>query len=78
MSSLVRCVLITTRRDGGELAQQLPCDNLPHLEIIHSEYEHLAQWFTLDRSSPNPPSEFQQNERLQQPVSTEQAEVAAP
>ena len=60
MTSLMRCVLVTTRQDDGDITRQLPDESLPNLEVIHAEYDQLAQWFTLDMSNPRSQSELPQ------------------
>lgn len=52
MTSLMRCVLVTTRQDDGDITRHLPDEGLPNLEVIHAEHDQLTQWFTLHRSSP--------------------------
>jgi uncharacterized protein (DUF58 family) len=71
MSSLMRCVLVTTRRHDDDLTSQLGDDGLPNLEIIHASEEELAQWFSLDRS--NLPVQLDQEY-----ASTASEKVAAP
>jgi uncharacterized protein (DUF58 family) len=60
MTSLMRCVLVTTRQDDGDITRQLPDESLPDLKVIHAEYDQLAQWFTLDMSNPRSQSELPQ------------------
>jgi hypothetical protein len=70
MSSLMRCVLVTTRQHDADLSSQLGDDGLPNLEVIHSGQEELAQWFSFNRAA----SSIQVS---QESRSTASAEVAA-
>ena len=69
MSSLVRCVLITTRPREADLSSQLGGGGLPNLEVIRANSEELAQWFTLKNSGSTAPLN-------DQPAPSVNAEVA--
>lgn len=71
MTSLMRCVLVTTRVGEADITRHLPIETLPQLEIIHAEFEQLLPWFNLNDSSPG-----SQPEVPQKTVSNEQTEVA--
>lgn len=53
MSSLMRCVLVTTRPRNGDLTRHIGNDNLPNLEVIHASHEELGQWYSLDTNGLN-------------------------
>lgn len=46
MTSRMRCVLVTSRQERLDLADQLPETGHPNLEIIHANHDELAEWFT--------------------------------
>ena len=61
MSGLMRSVLITTRMDDADLARQLPDEELPNVETVRADHEHLAQWISLDAVDARQQSEWPQH-----------------
>lgn len=63
MTSLMRCVLVTTRPSEDEVSRLLPDETVPHLEIIRADPDQLAQWFTLELTTAGPQPELSQEDR---------------
>lgn len=62
MTSLMRCVLVTTRRPDADVARLVPDETVPHLEIIHADFDQLTPWFTLDTTASSLQPELPQKE----------------